>query len=116
MGQESFREYLLTVQQATDKISQRQKREMILRGLLQSLFEVKDSQRLFSTEGQRLLWNTTAICMCAKCGEPVTWNDFTIDHIAAYSQGGRTELDTAALMHKCCNASQANKEANRGQV
>jgi hypothetical protein len=108
-GQESYREYLLTVLQATDEISQRRKREEILRGLLQNLFEKRDSDRLFSIEQRRILWNSAAVRKCARCHKPVTWQDLTIDHIDPWSRGGRTELDNAALMHRECNAAQGNR-------
>ncbi len=107
---ETCREYLLTVQQATDEISQRKKREQILRDLLQSLFEKKDKQRLFTPEQRRIIWNSSAERKCAKCGNPVTWNEFTVDHIRPHSKGGRTKLDNAALMHHRCNASKGNQK------
>ena len=112
-GQESYREYLLTVLQATDEISQRRKREEILRGLLQTLFEKKDGERLFSTEQRRILWNTSMVRKCAHCGRPVTWSDFSADHINPFSKGGRTRLDNAALMHLRCNASKGSRRAHR---
>lgn len=108
-GQESYREYLLTVLQATDEISQRRKREEILRGLLQNLFKKRDSDRLFSVEQRRILWNATAVRKCTRCHRPVTWDDLTIDHIDPWSKGGRTELDNAALMHRECNAARGNR-------
>lgn len=108
-GQESYREYLLTVLQATDEISQREKREDILRGILQALFEKKDANRLFSIEQRRILWNTSALRKCSRCGKPVTWEDFSADHINPYSKGGHTQLENAALMHRRCNASKGNR-------
>ena len=108
-GLESCRDYLLTVQQATDELSQRKKREQILRGLLQTLFEKKDHQRLFSPEQRRIIWNSSAERRCSKCGKVVTWDDFTVDHIKPYSKGGRTKLDNAAIMHHSCNASLGNR-------
>ncbi|MCI0442328.1 HNH endonuclease [bacterium] len=108
-GLETCRDYLLTVQQATDEISQRKKREQILRDLLQSLFEKKDHQRLFSPEQRRIIWNSSTERKCRKCGKPITWNDFTVDHIKPHSKGGRTKLDNAAIMHRSCNASKGNR-------
>ncbi len=108
-GQELYREYLLTVLRSTDEISQRRNREQILRGMLQSLFERKDSERLFSPEQRRILWNSTAERKCAQCGKALTWDDFTIDHIKPFSKGGRTRLNNAALMHRRCNAKKGNR-------
>jgi hypothetical protein len=88
--QETYREYLLTVLQATDEVSQRQRREEIMRGLLQNLFERKDSERLFSPEQRRILWNSSEARRCQECGKVLTWSDFAVDHINPYSKGGRT--------------------------
>ena len=63
-GQEVYREYLLTVQQGTDEISQRRARERILRGILGSLFARKDSQRGFTPEQRRIIWNRTTSSKC----------------------------------------------------
>lgn len=106
---ESCREYLLTVLQGTDEISQRKKREKILRGLLESIFKRKDKDRLFSPEQRRILWNSTKERRCAKCGGIVTWSDFTVDHIKPFSKGGKTKLGNAAIMHRRCNSSKGNR-------
>jgi hypothetical protein len=107
--QEMYREYLMTVQQATDEISQRRKREDIVRGLLQSLFERKDSSRLFSAEQRRILWNTAAERKCGECGKRLTWEDFTVDHIDPHSKGGKTRLDNAALLCRKHNSAKGNR-------
>jgi 5-methylcytosine-specific restriction endonuclease McrA len=109
-GQELFREYLLTVREATDEINHRRKREQILRGLLETLFERKDSARLFSSEQRRILWNTSGDRKCSVCKQPLTWEDFTIDHIDPYSKGGRTELENAALMCRKHNSAKGNRK------
>jgi 5-methylcytosine-specific restriction endonuclease McrA len=106
---ETQREYLLTVQQATDEIAQRRRREDILRDLLQSLFEKKDSARLFSLGQRRILWGASSARKCAACGKPVTWEDFTVDHINPYSKGGATKFENAALMHRRCNSAKGGR-------
>lgn len=106
---EKCREYLLTVLQSTDEISQRRRREDILRGLLESIFRKKDKNRLFSPEQRRILWNTSKDRMCKKCGRAVTWADFTVDHIKPFSKGGATKLVNAAIMHQSCNSSKGNR-------
>lgn len=106
---EKCREYLLTVLQGTDEISQRRRREDILRGLLESIFRKKDKERLFSQEQRRILWNTSKDRLCRKCGKPVTWSDFTVDHIRPFSKGGETKLSNAAIMHHDCNSSKGNR-------
>jgi hypothetical protein len=108
-GEDMYRDYLLTVLHTTDEISQRRKREQILDGLLCSLFEKKDSQRSFSLEQRRLIWNTSEEKKCKTCKKSLTWKDFTIDHIAPHSKGGRTALDNAALMCRIHNSSKGNR-------
>jgi 5-methylcytosine-specific restriction endonuclease McrA len=107
--QELYRDYLLTVSQGTDEVSQRRKREQILRGILGSLFSQKDSQRGFTSEQRRIIWNTAANRVCAKCSCKLTWEDFTIDHINPYSKGGRSQLTNAALMCRKHNSAKGNR-------
>lgn len=106
---EKCREYLLTVLQSTDEISQRRRREELLRGLLESIFKRKDKDRLFSPEQRRILWNSSKDRKCTKCGGLVTWADFSADHIKPFSKGGATKLANAAIMHKNCNSSKGNR-------
>lgn len=108
-GQESYRDYLLTVESSTDEITKRKNRENILRGILGSLFEQKDSQRLFSIEQKRMLWNSDVERKCIKCNKPIKWSDLSIDHIKPHSKSGKSILKNAALMHKKCNASKGNR-------
>src|SRR5262249_22232339 len=108
-GQEIYRECLLTVREGTDEINHRRKREQILRGLLETLFEKKDSARLFSPEQRRILWNSTEARKCTVCRKLLTWEDFTIDHINPHSKGGRTELENAALMCRKHNSAKGSR-------
>lgn len=110
-GQEIYREYLLTVSQMTDDISQRRKREQILSGILRSLFARKDSQRGFTAEQRRIIWNTAAnrTCVYQGCGKRLTWDDFTIDHINPHSKGGESKLNNAALMCRKHNSAKGNR-------
>jgi hypothetical protein len=107
--QELYREYLLTVSQMTDDVAQRRKREQILRGILGSLFARKDSQRGFTPEQRRIMWNTTGNRVCVKCGCKLSWEDFTMDHINPHSKGGRSQLNNAALMCLKHNSAKGNR-------
>jgi hypothetical protein len=109
--QELYRDYLSTVLQATDEVSQRRKREQILDNILRSLFARKDAQRGFSPEQRRIMWNMSARRVCAHpgCGVKLTWNDFTIDHIHPHAKGGRSQLDNAALMCRSHNSAKGNR-------
>lgn len=109
--QELYRDYLLTVSQMTDDVSQRRKREQILRNILQSLFARKDKQRGFTAEQRRIMWNAAAnrVCSHPECNTTLTWDDFTIDHINPHSKGGRSQLANAALMCRKHNAEKGNR-------
>jgi hypothetical protein len=108
-----YREYLLTVLQSTDEISQRRKRMAILDGILRNLFASKDKQRGFSQEQRRLIWNSTKERKCQTCSKVLTWDDFTIDHIDPHSKGGRSEIENATLMCREHNSSKGNRINNR---
>lgn len=108
-GQALYREYLLTVMEATDEISNRRQRERVLYGLLASIFQKKDSARIFSQEQRRILWNTTGVPRCGICNKLLSWHDFTIDHKTAHSIGGPTRLDNAELMCRKDNSGKGNK-------
>ena len=109
--QELYRDYLLTVSQMTDDISQRRKREAILRGILGSLFARKDEQRGFTAEQRRIIWNssTNRRCSYPGCKHVLSWEDFTIDHIKPHSRGGRSDLENAALMCREHNSKKGNR-------
>jgi 5-methylcytosine-specific restriction endonuclease McrA len=111
---ELYREYLLTVQQGTDEVNQRRQREKILRQLLVSLFSLKDSQRGFTPEQRRLLWNSAATNQCGVCRKKLTWANFTIDHIDPYSRGGKSALENAAIVCQPCNSAMGAKQRRQG--
>ena len=108
--QEIYRDYLLTVSQMTDDVNQRRRREGILCGILGSLFAKKDSQRGFTSEQRRILWNTVVSRKCQECGRVLNWDDFTIDHVDPHSKGGRSRLENSALMCRGCNSSKGNRK------
>jgi hypothetical protein len=109
--QELYRDYLLTVSQMTDDVSQRRKREQILRSILESLFARRDGQRGFTAEQRRIIWNSSAnrTCSYPGCKKKLSWEDFTIDHINPHSRGGRSRLDNAALMCRQHNSRKGNR-------
>jgi hypothetical protein len=110
--QELYREYMMTVMQATDEVTQRRKRESIIDNILKPLFTRKDSQRSFTPEQRRIMWNTTANRTCTHkgCSSKLTWDDFTIDHVNPHSKGGRSQLENAALMCRAHNSSKGNRK------
>lgn len=106
---EDMRAYLLTVTEGTDTETNRRNRERILQGLLESVFEKKDTKRLFSEEQRRLIWHSTAKPKCMSCRCNLAWGDFHVDHVFAHSKGGRTALENAQLMCASCNAAKGNR-------
>jgi hypothetical protein len=102
--QRLFADYLLTVQGDTDSLATRQRRAAILSKVFGGLFEKKDEQRGFTVEQRRLLWHSEEKKRCPKCRKPLTWNNFTMDHIKPHSLGGKTTLSNAALMCRSCNS------------
>jgi 5-methylcytosine-specific restriction endonuclease McrA len=104
-NQRLYADYLLTVQGDTDSSATRERRRELLKGLLFSLFTRKDGQRLFSSEQRRILWNSDEKPVCARCAKPLSWEDFSVDHIIAYTRGGKTSLKNAQPMHRSCNSS-----------
>lgn len=102
--QRLYSDYLLTVQGDTDSSATRERRRELMRGLLLSLFERRDENRLFSAEQRRIIWNSDEKRVCAKCRKPLRWDDFTVDHIMSWIKGGRTDLKNAQLMHRHCNS------------
>lgn len=104
-SQRLYADYLLTVQGDTDSSANRERRRALLKGLLWSLYERKDERRGFTSEQRRIIWGADEKQVCAKCKKPLSWNDYTIDHILAYSKGGKSTLKNAQPMHRRCNSS-----------
>lgn len=107
--QRLFGDYLLTVQGDTDSLATRQRRAEILKRVFGGLFEKKDCQRGFTIEQRRLLWHSDEKKRCPKCHRPLTWNNFTIDHIKPHALGGRSSLPNAALMCRSCNSRKGSR-------
>jgi len=107
--QRLFADYLLTVQGDTDSLATRQRRAEILKRVFGGLFEKKDDQRGFTIEQRRLLWHSDEKKRCPKCRKPLTWNNFTIDHIKPHALGGKSTLSNAALMCRSCNSRKGKK-------
>lgn len=102
--QRLFADYYLTIQGDTDSLATRQRRAEILKKVLGGLFEKKDSQRGFTIEQRRLLWHSEERKLCARCRTPLSWTNFTIDHIKPHTLGGKSVLKNAALMCRTCNS------------
>jgi hypothetical protein len=102
--QRLFADYLLTVQGDTDSLATRQRRAEILKKVFGGLFAKKDEQRGFTIEQRRLMWHSDDRKRCPQCRKPLSWNNFTIDHIKPHALGGKSTLSNAALMCRSCNS------------
>ncbi len=104
-SQRIYSDYLLTVQGDTDSGANRERRRTILKSLLWSLYEHKDERRGFTSEQRRIIWGTDEKRNCAKCSRPLSWSNYTVDHVLAHSKGGETSLKNAQAMCRRCNSS-----------
>lgn len=102
--QQLFAAYLFTTRGDSDSSTTRKRRQEVLHQLFGGLFEVKDEKRIFSPDQRRLFWNSTETKACFSCGESLSWENFTIDHIKSYASGGKTSLKNANLMCRSCNS------------
>jgi 5-methylcytosine-specific restriction endonuclease McrA len=111
--QQLFASYLFTTRGDSDSSTTRKRRSEVLKQLFNGIFEKKDENRNFNKEQRRLLWNTDATRTCNTCGEKLTWENFTIDHIKPHSLGGPSVLTNAALMCRSCNSSKGKRRATK---
>jgi hypothetical protein len=107
--QQIFASYLFTTRGDSDSSATRTRRADVLRQLFAGLFERKDDKRGFSKEQRRLLWNSDSSKSCTSCGDTLSWENFTVDHIKPHSLGGPSELKNAALMCRSCNSKKGKR-------
>ena len=73
----------------------------------------RDPQRGFTElERQIVFFRDREICQWCKMADqvhPVSWDECHIHHIVPHAQGGLTELDNAALMHRDCHPQKDEK-------
>ena len=69
--------------------------------------KVEDTQRTFSYETKKSLFNQDPNCKI--CGQQIMMiEDSEVDHILPYSKGGKTTIDNAQLAHRFCNRSKSD--------
>ena len=96
--------YLATVREGTDSAPARRRREVLLRAVIEGVYEQLDPQRRFSPAQRRIIWNSSPDKRCSVCKKTVTWETFAADHIAPYVKGGATTLANAGLTCTSCNS------------
>ncbi|MDR2047406.1 MAG: DUF262 domain-containing protein [Clostridiales bacterium] len=70
-----------------------------------------DGRRFFAKDDKKVMYEKLASGisrgkkLCPHCDKEFSFDEFEIDHIRAWSKGGRTELNNAQLICKKCNAS-----------
>lgn len=111
--QRLFRDYMLTIQGDTDSQANRRRRDELLREVLGGLFERKDTRRGFTREQRLLIWHSDERKRCTSCNNPLSWENFTIDHVNPWSRGGRTSSRNAALMCRSCNSRKGNQSPRK---
>jgi len=114
--QELFSNYLFTTRGDSDSSTTRKRREKVLSELFTGLFERKDEKRGFGGAQRRMLWNSEESKSCVSCGEKLTWENFTIDHVKPHSKGGKSVLTNAALMCQRCNSRKGNRRTKKSSM
>jgi hypothetical protein len=71
-----------------------------------------DPKRLFTSDDKLTLLRQQTLknnkYKCAGCGQFFFDNELEVDHITAWSKGGRTELSNAQLLCRACNVKKGN--------
>lgn len=114
--QQLFANYLFTTRGDSDSSTTRNRRAEVLKQLFSGLFEKKDENRGFNAEQRRLFWNSEESKKCTSCGEKLSWENFTIDHIKPHALGGKSELTNAALMCQSCNSRKGKRTRVRKRI
>ena len=66
-----------------------------------------DSKRTFSESIKKELFYPGYICPWCN-NEILSIDDAEVDHITAFSQGGKTTIENAQLLHRHCNREKSN--------
>lgn len=111
--QQLFSNYLFTTRGDSDSSTTRKRRSDILNQIFFGLFEKKDDKRVFNASQRRLLWNSEESKCCSSCGDKLSWDNFTIDHIKPYALGGKSVLGNAALMCRSCNSRKGKRRRTK---
>ena len=81
-------------------------REYILQQLPK--LAVKDKNRNFTPDQRAVIYRLGG-GVCAKCGKPVSEEDFEADHIFPWSKGGKTQIENGQILCSDCNKEKSNK-------
>lgn len=71
--------------------------------------------RFFTQVEKEKLWKEG--CICSYCNQRIlSIEDAEVDHVLAFSKGGKTTLDNAQLLHRHCNREKNNKDVGTDAV
>ncbi|MGX9340858.1 HNH endonuclease [Mycoplasma sp. 4044] len=70
-------------------------------------FDSKIKLELFNAK--KFIENNVELSKCAECDNKFNYNELQVDHIKAWSKGGRTVRDNAQLLCSQCNKIKSNK-------
>lgn len=100
-------EYSDLTKYASSNISKILARTTLLEEAISPYIIELDKKRFFSKEIKEQLFNDNPYC--AICNQKIEkLEDANVDHIIAWSKGGKTTLDNAQLTHEFCNKSKGN--------
>ncbi|MBS1560991.1 MAG: DUF262 domain-containing protein [Bacteroidetes bacterium] len=110
---EEAQNYALSILEGTDSKKHRDTRHVILSRMIEDVCGNKDPRRNFSALERRIVFNSRSKPECSKCGKPLTWTNYSTDHVFPHSKGGKTSLENAAPMCKQCNSRKGNRVEKR---
>lgn len=75
---------------------------MTIKSITNCEWPQKAANRKFTACQRKIIYDKNH-GLCAICGKPVAYNNFTIDHWKPLAEGGTNELDNLKVAHKACN-------------
>jgi hypothetical protein len=87
----------------TNAKSRREDRIAVWAQVVNGVVATLDPQAGFTETQRRLIWARSSDKVCARCHEPVAWEEFHAGHKVPWSKGGRTTVENGRVEHASCN-------------